>query len=191
MTVPGWHEDAPSSAMRTWHHPHGGVLSLAVANRNAIPPLSRLDLLRNAFRRVAEAGGGALIEANVIEAPYGASARMIYKRRQGMAFAFTGMLLLPVDDQWLVCTVVDAEQGTTGVREAVVTAELLEAGDLTVQTYQESWAQDPYDPTYCAIDRGLLRYLSDDERFDVQFPAHPLSKVRGTLNALIENVFIE
>lgn len=191
MTMPGWHEDAPSGAMRTWHHPDGGVLSLAMASGGAIPPPSQLDLLRNAFRRLAEAAGAGLVEANAVESAHGPAARMIYKRRQGMAFVFTGMLLLPARDRWLVCTVVDAERGTTGIREAVVTAELIEAGHLTLETYEESWARDPYDPDYRGVDRTLLRYLSDDERYDSRFPEHPLSHVRRTLDMLLENVFLE
>jgi hypothetical protein len=143
MTMPDWHEDAPSGAMRTWHNPDGGVLSLAVASGGAIPPPSRVDLLRNALRRLAEASGAGLVEANAVPSAYGPAARMIYKRRQEMAFVFTGMLLLPAGERWLVCTVVDAERGTTGVREAVVTAELMQAG---------------------------------------QFPEHPLSRVRRTLD---------
>lgn len=116
---------------------------------------------------------------------------MIYKKQQGMGFLFTGMLLLPAEDQWLVCTVVDAERGVTGVREAVVTAQMLEAGELTIEDYEESWARDPYDPQHRGDDRRGLRYISDDERYDAQFPEHPLSNVRNTLKALLENVFID
>jgi hypothetical protein len=100
------------------------------------------------------------------------------------------MLLLPAEDQWLVCTVVDMERGTTGIREAVVTAQMMEAGELTIEAYEESWARDPYDPLYGGDDRSGLRYLSDDERYDSQFPGHPLSNVRNTLKALLENVFM-
>jgi hypothetical protein len=41
------------------------------------------------------------------------------------------------------------------------------------------------------VTRSDAPYRSDDERFDAQFPEHPLSKVRGTLGALRENVFIQ
>lgn len=191
MTIPGWHEDARQDKMRTWHHPDGAVLSLAAASRAAIPPLSRLDLLRNAFRRLAEGGRAGLVQADVLQSPYGPAAQMIYKRRQGMGFIFTGMLFLPAGAQWLVCTVVAAEVGTTGIREAVVTAQLLQAGTLTVASYEESWAQDPYDAHYRSSAGSPLRYLSDDASFDAQFPEHPLSIVRRTFNGLLKNVFMD
>jgi hypothetical protein len=116
---------------------------------------------------------------------------MIYKARRERAFVFTGMLFLPADAEWLVCTVVDGERGTTGIREAVVTAQLIEAGALNVEHYEECWANDPYDSQYRGTSEVPLRYLSDDESYDAQFPEHPLSNVRRTLRTLLENVFID
>lgn len=191
VSIPGWHEETPTDTMRNWHHPSGAALTLATTTRSDTPSLSHLGSLRDSFRRIAEGNGAALVEADVVQSAYGPSARMIYKKPQGMGFLFTGMLLLPADDQWLVCTVVDAEKGMTGVREAVVTTQLMEAGQLTIESYQESWARDPYDPEYSPGDRRGLRYLSDDECYDSQFPEHPLSNVRNVLKALLENVFVE
>jgi hypothetical protein len=76
---------------------------------------------------------------------------------------------------------VDGEHGTTGVREAVVTAELMGAGRLSLADYRERWAGDPYDPGYAGVDRSVLRSLSDDESYDGQFPDHPLSRIRKVL----------
>jgi hypothetical protein len=47
-----------------------------------------------------------------------------------------------------VWTIVSGERGTTGLREAIVTTQLMNDGGLTIEGYQQSWAQDPYDPTY-------------------------------------------
>jgi hypothetical protein len=187
LTIPEWHEDPPSGAMRTWHHPDGGVLTLAVVGGSAIP-LTDVTALRSSCRRVAESGGGGLIETAVVDSPFGPSVRFIYKRLNRNAFTYTGMLLMPAGDQRLVLTTVDAERGTTGVREAIITAELFEAGELTTEQYEQSWAQDPYDPTYHGVDRQVLRTVSDDERYDEQFPDHPLSRVRRILSELPHNV---
>ena len=103
------------------------------------------------------------------------SERLIYKCLQGSGYIYTGMLFLAV---------VAGEHETTGVREAVVTAELMASGELTPESYPHSWAQDPYDSTYRGVDRSLLRFMSDHERFDERFPQHPLSKARRVLAAL-------
>jgi len=83
-----------------------------------------------------------------------------------------------------VWTVVSGEQGTTGVREAIVTTQLMNDGKLTIEDYQQSWAQDPYEVTYAGVDRSALRFASDDESYDEQSPDHPLSKVRRVLATL-------
>ena len=192
MTIPEWHEDTSSRTMRTWHHPEGGVLSLGLADRAALPSLTDLHALRDTCRRLAQANSGGLVEVAVIETPFGSSALLIYKRLQGHAFIFTGMLLIPIATQkWFVWTTVHGEQGTTGVREAIVTGELLESGNLTLDSYELSWAQDPYEPGYRGVDRKLLRYTSDDHSYDSRFPEHPLSKVRMVLSQLPDNVHIE
>jgi hypothetical protein len=95
------------------------------------------------------------------------------------------MLIVPRPlDSDLVWTVVSGEIGTTGVREAVITAELMNAGRLTLAEYQRSWAQDPYEPECNNVDRSVLRFMSDDEQYDQRFPPHPLLKVRAVLRDL-------
>jgi hypothetical protein len=84
----------------------------------------------------------------------------------------------------LVWTVVAGEHSMTGMREAVITAELMNAGALTIESYQQSWSQDPYKPDYTGVDRSVLRFMSDDKKYDERFPTHPLSKVRSVLSSL-------
>jgi hypothetical protein len=131
-------------------------------------------------RELAQERGGGLIEAHGI----GPSARLIYKRLQMPAYVYTGMFITTFQRFTVVWTVVAGEHGTTGVREGVVTANLMNAGKLTLDGYRRSWAQDPYDSAYQGVDRSVLRFMSDDESYDEQFPDHPLSKVRRVLKAL-------
>jgi hypothetical protein len=78
--------------------------------------------------------------------------------------------------------------GVTGEREAIITAELMESGKLSLDEYQRSWAQDPYEPEYAEVDGSVLRFLSDDACYDSRFPNHPLTKVRRVLAALPQSV---
>jgi hypothetical protein len=110
----------------------------------------------------------------------------IYKRLDMPAFVFTGMLVVaPALTNSSAWTIVARERGTTGVREALITANLMAQGKLTPESYKKSWTKDPYDPEYSGVDRRTLRYLSDDESYDSQFPQHPLSKVRRQLRGLL------
>jgi len=94
------------------------------------------------------------------------------------------MLVVPGEGIADIWTIVSGERGMTGMREALVTAQLMKEGKLTVEDYQRSWAQDPYEATYAGVDRSCLRFLSDDQCYDGLFPNHPLSKVRRVLATL-------
>jgi hypothetical protein len=185
LTLPGWTEDTSVSEMRIWRDECGNVLSLAVT---AVPltDSERADetVLRNWCRELAQSRSGRLLEASAI--PRGI--KLIYKRLERPAYIYTGMLMTRVRSDWLIWTVVAGEYGITGVREAVVTAQLISAGKLAVEDYERCWSGDPYDPNFSRVDRSVLRSMSDDESYDAQFPQHPLSKVRYLLASLPNHV---
>jgi hypothetical protein len=85
-------------------------------------------------------------------------------------------------------TVIATERGLTGVREAVVAATLMRDGKLLPREYQQRWGNDPYDAASRDADPSLLRFMSDDESYDQEFPQHPLSKVRRMLATLANHV---
>lgn len=193
MPLEGLHEEIPASqdSMRIWRDPRGLVLSLASVSGAPVP--EDHNNLRDWFRRMARDCGAGLIEADIVESCCGQSSQMIYKRLIGTGFMFTGMLLMPAGDRSIVWTASSQETGVTGLREAVVTADLMSRGELTLESYESSWAQDPYQPGYSGVDRRVLRYISDSESYDSQFPDHPLSLIRHTLRKLalatsLENV---
>src|SRR5262245_56883344 len=100
------------------------------------------------------------------------------------------MLFAPAAEPPQVWTIYAEERGTTGMREAVITTELFNAGSMTLQDYKLSWARDPYDASYNAVDRSVLRFVSDDKSYDDRFPQHPLTKVRRLLAALPSSVYV-
>jgi hypothetical protein len=186
LSMAGWIEGARQDGMRVWRDTDDDVLSLTVVD-SPFEFATEAKLQRWA-RELAQERGGGLIEV-ALGAPRPRSiASLIYKRPQGLGYVYTGMLFMAGKDRSLVWTVVAVERGMTGVREAIITAEMLEAGELTIDDYERSWAQDPYDPTYRGVDRSVLRFMSDDKRYDVRFPQHPLSKVRRVLATLPSNV---
>ena len=187
LAVQGWSEEAPSGGMRVWRNSQGDVLSLATSDGPiGLPTLSDEVAVQRWCRSLAESRAAGLIEVRVTSGALGTTVGLIYKRLEKPAYIFTGMLLVP--SQAHVWTVVAGERGTTGVREAVVTTELMSAGKLTIQSYESSWARDPYDTSYRGADRSVLRFVSDDESYDERFPEHPLSKIRRVLAMLPTSV---
>ena len=189
LSLAGWAEEETHGKMRVWRHPSGDVLSLSL-------PEEHLDLsedeasLRNFGRTLAESRSAGLIEVGTSTYNIGGTMRLIYKRLQKPAYIYTGMLFIPFPHPSEVWTLVAGEHGTTGVREAIVTSEMMEDGQLTIDSYLSSWAQDPYDAKYHGVDRSVLRFISDDERFDGRFPDHPLSVVRRVLAVLPSKIVI-
>jgi hypothetical protein len=187
----GWKDDEPSDGLRVWRNPEGDVLSFASSAYLETPPLRDLTRVRYWCRDLAESASAGLIEVNVSESVLGPTLCMIYKKLKMPAYSFTGMLFVPIHDVPHVWTVVSGERGTTGVREAIITAELMESGKLSIDEYQRSWAQDPYEPEYTGVDRSVLRFVSDDPCYDNRFPNHPLTTVRKVLAALPHSVRVE
>jgi hypothetical protein len=86
------------------------------------------------------------------------------------------------------------ERGVTGERDALVTAQLAERGELEIESAGapgepgkiKHWFQDPYDARYSG---AAVYSMSDGDRLDVLFPDHPLSKSRkwlGQIQATLE-----
>ena len=192
LTLPGWNETAADGDLRIWRDVYGDALSLAIpAERIGVPHALGEMELRRWCRDLAQSRNGGLIEAQEVACSLGPTAILIYKRLQIPAYIYTGMLVLSLEPCPLVWTIVAGERGTTGVREAIVTATLMQQGKLTVEEYKRSWAQDPYEPSYAGVDRSVLRFVSDDEIYDEHFPNHPLTKVRHLLAILPANIQLD
>lgn len=72
-----------------------------------------------------------------------------------------------------------AERGMTGMREAVVMAK------LGPESY---FRPHPYAPE---VQGGLLFHAADHAQWDAEFPDHPLTRVRRTLDVLAEAVRVD
>lgn len=185
LTLPGWNEDPPRKGQRGWRNSDNEALVLSALSRPN-PSLEKGDELevRRWAREFAQSRGGGLIEVRAAAGEF----RFIIKQLKMPAYYYTGMLITCVKGVWPCWTTTACELGTTGVREAVVTATLMNEGKLLPEEYELRWSQDPYEPAYRGVDRSVLRFMSDDESYDQQFPQHPLSKVRRMLAMLSKHV---
>lgn len=185
FSLNGWMEKPARDGMRVWSGPDNSVM-VADLIAESWSGLGEAEVRQKA-RALAEGAGGGLIEALALASPSGTAVQLIYKRLQQPAYVYTGMLIVPAEGGSVVWTVVDGEVRMTGIRESVVTSQLINAGKLSVESYKRDWAQDPYDKSYRGPDRRVLRFLSDDAQYDGQFPDHPLTKVRAVLAELAKS----
>jgi len=186
LTMHGWSLVNKEVSTAYWHDGVGDVISLTLTPPvQSLPSLSDTDELRKYCRRSAERQAAGLVEVRSTIGAAGPSLTYIYKRLEVPALTYYGVLSTPFDGGMWRWMILAYERGTTGVREATVTSRLFEAHELTLETYEATWAQDPYDPSYRGVDRSTLRYRSDTEEYDDEFPDHPLSKVRRELRRLL------
>jgi len=187
----GWREQPSEPPHRIWHNDTGDGLGLYYFGiAPDIPaPLENIDQLRQSYRLPPQANSG-LVELTVIQLDTIPALKLIMKVAQvphGMTYL--GSFTIPRRDFSYVLKVQCMEYGITGIREAVVWAQELARGRVLISQDKRliNWSADPYEPTF---EGPVLRNVADDERYDSQFPNHPLSRVRRYLNELESTIAI-
>jgi len=187
----GWQLQDASAATMIWTDPDGDVLSLShVRGQADVPSGDDLPTLRARCRQLAAANNGGLVYADFVNGDGVRAVSLIYKREQLPAYAYTGMVIIPREGHHFLVTVASIERGTTGMRDAIVTARLVQQGKLDPTKTDENrriagWFNDPYDVKYSAT---ALNSVADGEQYDSIVPSHPLSKVRGTLRTIEKSI---
>lgn len=202
IDLTGWHKHeekrSPDSAF--WRNEFGDVLSLSFDQFWERDRLFDRDSWLHDVREMAKPGGIVSLEVFTIQSK--PAVQFIYKRRHGLGYMYSGSLIVQSSDcNCYTFAVVCAEGSFTGVREAVITARLLQEGNLQIRMYRwyqklfsrerasgylEGWFYDPYDPGYSGI---VLHSASDSEQFDPEFPNHPLTRLRSHLKRIRESLF--
>jgi hypothetical protein len=187
LHLPEWTLVETSAHGGRWRDDAGDLLTLTwTKTTQTADEFSDPAALQARCRRIAQARGAGLVDVALVTGAQGDGYMFVDKKLVPPALQFLGMLVLPATTGSWVWAVMCGERNPTGSREAAVTQELFKAGRLTTESFEKSWAQDPYDPDYRGVDRSTLRYMSDAEEYDERFPKHPLSKVRRELKKLLE-----
>ncbi|WP_230963659.1 hypothetical protein [Burkholderia territorii] len=175
-----------------FHNAMGDVLTINFfpAKPDIEAPIDDVVALRAFYRRTAAANGLALIETELAQLTGLSTVRTLFKARmtQTRGFAFIGSYTLPFANCSYVIKVQSIEQGVTGMREAAIMVLMgpPKIDDATGELV--GWTQDPYDSGYRT---EFMRNLADDQKFDEQFPDHPLSKARTYLAEIETGVRVD
>ncbi|WP_067719727.1 hypothetical protein [Nocardia yamanashiensis] len=144
-------------------------------------PLEQLDTLR---RRLAElhAQNGCLIEAFVI----GVDAQPALLRLEKLPHPqlprgqiFAASIVVPKDRCSLSLAILCPEAGVTGMREAMLGAQL---------GFDNFYPPHPYAPE---VQSKLPFHIADDIRYDQQFPEHPLTRARQLVARLVPGMRLD
>jgi hypothetical protein len=179
----GWVEQRRQPHQRIWHNARGDGLGLFFFPIAPDIPTA-LDALGRLRERYRSRMGGGLIQLDVVPIDEVLAVKLILKvPQQPHGMTYVGSWTFPWRDFSYVLKLQCQEDGTTGLRDAIVGDELMAAGVVRLddQGRLQGWRADLYDPD-CRGD--IVRNLSEDERYDARFPDHPLSRLRRYLGQL-------
>lgn len=144
-----------------------------------IPTRDRdVNVLRSFFRNSINKANGGLLAAELYQLQGFDVIKTIFKiPQEPNGRQYIGSLTLPFSTCSFVLKVHAIEAGITGFRDTMVADELLRGGNFDLA----DWDCDPYDKD---LKTGLLMNLSEAEKYDVEYPDHPLSIVRNMLNQI-------
>ncbi|MDE1887917.1 MAG: hypothetical protein KGI32_07255 [Gammaproteobacteria bacterium] len=142
---------------------------------------------REELQKQAQSMGSALIQCDFFEVQGLSVARVINKfwsspapEDPNLGKDYNSSLIFPLAEGCFYIRVAAQEQGTTGVRESMVTMLLHKQGKLELS--QASRPAGNGDGLGTILKKqALVPSPSDDERYDVDFPEHPLTRVRRLL----------
>ncbi|MBD8082616.1 hypothetical protein [Chryseobacterium caseinilyticum] len=193
ISVPnfGWNKVEETSSRIVWVNPEESVLiSLNFFDVPPdIPSAKNLDFLRKFYRNSIPEANGGIVEVSLLTINNVPSVKTIFKVPQpegGMTYIAS--VTIPFENYSWVIKIQAAEIGITGVRDAIVLNEMLLSGEANfVDEKLENWFKDPYEPNF---KEGTLMNKSEEEKYDIDFPDHPLSISRKKLNeAVSQTVF--
>jgi hypothetical protein len=162
---------------RVWFLPEGGGIGLYFFPKQPdLPPrAASVQQLRESYSaRMGEKI--KLVDCRVITLDGVPSIWLVIKEKQEpRGMTYLGSLTIPFRDFSFVIKIQCAEQGVTGMREALLIDEALKKGTGKVEG-------DRFVPDGWSF---------DDEQFDERLPKHPLSRVRRELRHIASSIRID
>lgn len=199
-------KSTPESTL--WTGQPGNTYTLTTHSGKPDAPLDDVDKLRDYVRKQAATEQGGIIEANIIQVDDRAAAYFITKDTipKSRGYRYVGRCVIPFDGGWYELRMDATAVGTTGKREAFLGVQLnLYANAKMEDTPPEApptpgsrqgkstgrrvkgLCKDPYDAKF---DSSSNYWITDDPKFDSQFPQHELSRLRREFPRIIESIII-
>jgi hypothetical protein len=182
----GWVFQFDRESVRVWHTPSGDGVGLYYypVSPDIQANMDAIDQVRACYRRSAMEAGGAIIEIDTPQVDGCKSIRAIIKvPQQPAGMTYLGSFTLPFRYFSYVIKIQCLETGTIGIRDSVVLEAMLNSREVAIGENGKlrGWMQDPYDASLTSV---LARNKSDAELYDLNFPGHPLSRLRRLMRQI-------
>ncbi len=142
-----------------------------------IPTIKNIDQLRQYYRDAISAAQGGIIEVEIVTLHGIQCIRTILKfPQEPSGSTYLTSLSIPFAMCSYVVKIQAPELDNTGMRDAFIIKKLLREEVISkTPTGYSNWALDPYQPD--AKGQNLM-HRSEEAKWDVRFPSHPLTKSR-------------
>ncbi len=163
---------------RVWFTPDGdGVGLYFFALPPDLPNVASIEELLAFHSAGLASSGGQVVELSSLLLDGCPAVRLIVKiPQQPTGMTYVGSLTIPFRDFSFVVKVQCVKRGCTGMRESVLLARRLRAGEM---------------PLLNAGRMQLANWNPDDESFDAEFPDHPVSRARMVLARLASSILVD
>ena len=185
----GWRQVKNEAGLLQWVSPdNASILSSTFSDvRPDISGVEDIQALFERKRRDLSVYSGGIIRLEVIAINNIPAIEEIVKfPRKPFGVYYIGSLVIPFRDCCFTIRIQSVESGMTGLRDSKILNVSMASGQVVAtENGLRGWMKDPYDDT---VKDGLLMNLSESEEYDLQFPSHPLSKVRDKLKTIKEDL---
>ena len=185
----GWEQVKNDAEMHQWLNPAQSIaLSINFFDQKPdLPTAKDIDVLRDYYRDQIVVPNGGLIQADLIDLKGYSVIKTMFKIPQNpTGMTYLGALTIPFKKCSYVVKIQAVEVGTTGLRDSLVSNQLLTEGKITLGGGGfENWFVDPYDPSF---KKGTLMNASESVAYDSMFPEHPLSQARNLLAQIASQI---
>ena len=204
----GWKTVKSTPQSTVWTGQPGNTYTLTTHSGQPKASLDDVDALRDHVRKQAAAEQGGIVQADIIQVDDHTAAYFITKDTipNSMGYRYVGRCVIPFDGGWYEFRMDATAVGRTGKREALLGVQLNlyanakmeeippEAPPTPGRRKRKSTGKrikglfkDPYDARF---DASSNYWVTDDAKFDSQFPQHELSRVRARFPKIIDSIEI-
>lgn len=194
VTIPdqGWTKVSEDDEAIRWVNPQQSALIVLhfFDKEPDLPTAKDLDYLKKFYRNIAAASNGGVIETDIINLHNIPCVKTIIKiPQQETGMAYIASITIPFENCSYVVKIQADEIGITGMRDALILDRLHKAGEVEIEEENiKNWFEDPYDPDFR---QGTLMNQSELEKFDPEFPEHPLSVARSLIRSTAETIIFK
>ncbi|UCA61961.1 hypothetical protein KB553_10690 [Chryseobacterium rhizoplanae] len=194
VTIPdqGWTKVSEDDEAIRWVNPQQSALIVLhfFDKEPDLPTAKDLDYLKKFYRNIAAASNGGVIETDIINLHNIPCVKNIIKiPQQETGMAYIASITIPFENCSYVVKIQADEIGITGMRDALILDRLHKAGEVEIEEENiKNWFEDPYDPDFR---QGTLMNQSELEKYDPEFPEHPLSVARSLIRSTAETIIFK